>query len=133
MRQLVMAVFLCHAHAQRDHEREQEHVRAQPQFSAANVLRFVHIGKCGGTSVGDWLRNLDEHRQLTRVSSGYEKFHMNRSYFDNEDSNFVVWVRDPIDRFESAFDWQVSVVHAPAVRTCTLGGGDLSCTDEASP
>ena len=92
----------------------EENDEADTGWPAQSQLSFIHIGKCGGTSVGSWLRKHTQNRS-------YREYHMNRDYKNRESSNFVVWVRDPISRFRSAYDWEVSVVKAPAAKHCKLG------------
>ena len=78
-------------------------VAPQPQWSSDDVLRFVHIGKCGGTTIDHWLRSVKD-KFIGTAASGYESYHMNQLYMESPyagHSNFVVWVRDPIDRFQS--------------------------------
>ena len=106
-------------------------VAPQPQWSSDDVLRFVHIGKCGGTTIDHWLRSVKD-KFIGTATSGYESYHMNQLYMESPyagHSNFVVWVRDPIDRFQSAYDWQLSVINAPIPDplpegwSCKLGPG----------
>ena len=79
--------------------------------------RFIHIGKCGGSSIRAALVS----KQLLKHPTGYisekdynltrsllpldiEWIHCNRTYIDDRLSNYVC-LRNPIDRFVSAFNW----------------------------
>ena len=72
-------------------------------------IDFVHIGKCGGTSLV---------LMFHAAHISFMEYHMRRDY--RTDAFFVVWVRDPIERFKSAYDWQLSVINGPALPSCTL-------------
>lgn len=89
----------------------------------------MHIGKCGGTTIGWWLYSV-KRQFVGTTASGYHEHHMNRRYAEPDESgtsNFLVWVRDPVARFRSAYDWQLSVINAPVPAhanpgwTCSLG------------
>ena len=69
-------------------------------------------------------------RFVGTAASGYQSYHLNRSYMESPyagQSNFVIWVRDPIARFRSAYDYQLSVINAhipdplPEGWRCKLG------------
>jgi len=65
-------------------------------------LLFVHVGKCGGTFIRSWL-----YKQ--RVP--FTEAHMWRpSVDDRQYSRYVVWVRDPVERFRSAYDYARAVI-----------------------
>ena len=98
-------------------------VAPQPQWSSDDVLRFVHIGKCGGTTIDKWLKSV-KREFIGTAASGYQTYHMNQRYMESPyagQSNFVVWVRDPIERFRSAYDWQRSVIKAPVPNPLPVG------------
>ena len=52
-------------------------------------IKFIHIGKCGGTYLNNNVSNFKEH-------------HMNRNY-DPNDTKYIIWIRNPLKRFVSAF------------------------------
>ena len=52
-------------------------------------LRFIHIGKCGGTTIV-------ENFKLTQ-------YHINNNY--SNDENYIIWIRHPLKRFVSAFNF----------------------------
>jgi len=64
-------------------------------------LIFVHVGKCGGTSISAGLR---------RAHIKFSTFHINPLYeqniSDNKGNSVVITVRDPLERVMSAFDWR---------------------------
>ena len=62
-------------------------------------LKFIHIGKCGGTSIVKFFK-----------SAGHplEQYHLRKPpLFDR--ANYIVWIRDPIKRFVSAFNHSKSI------------------------
>jgi hypothetical protein len=72
-------------------------------LSPTGVL-FVHVGKCGGTFVNDWL-------QQAHVS--HLQAHMWRPAVDDmQHSRYIVWVRDPVERFRSAYDYSRALILA---------------------
>ena len=54
-------------------------VAPRPTWPAENKLRFVHIGKCGGTTIGTWLNSVKDQFVGT-TALGYLEHHMNRMY-----------------------------------------------------
>lgn len=66
-------------------------------------VSFLHIGKCGGTSVVAYLRS---------QQSEFNLYHRKRPSLDtNDDSKYFFFIRDPIKRFVSAFDMAKSIVN----------------------
>lgn len=57
------------------------------------MISFIHIGKCGGTTVSTMLR-----KQLNK----YKEYHMCKNY--NNDEKYIIWIRNPLTRFVSAFN-----------------------------
>jgi hypothetical protein len=73
-------------------------------LSSKNDLLFVHIGKCGGTFIRSWLQK----EQVPHTEA-----HMWRPSVDDRSfSRYVVWVRDPVERFRSAYDFSRAVILA---------------------
>ena len=60
-------------------------------------LRFIHIGKCGGTYV---------HHAIGMPS----QFHARKPLFD-KNHLYIIWVRNPIARFVSAFNMSYALVN----------------------
>ncbi len=58
-------------------------------------LRFIHIGKCGGTTI---VNNFD-----------LIQYHLNRNYLNDE--NYIIWIRHPLKRFVSAFNFSHSLIN----------------------
>jgi hypothetical protein len=88
------------AWASQSHEPAAPHGRLAQRSS--RVL-YIHVGKCGGSSVWTWLR---------RASIDFDEVHLHRPgpFQERAYSHFIVWVRDPIDRFVSAFNYQKAVL-----------------------
>ena len=60
-------------------------------------LHFIHIGKCGGTTINGFGKNL------------FPEYHQKRNYKNNE--NYFIWLRNPITRFVSAFYMSYNLVN----------------------
>ena len=58
-------------------------------------IKFIHIGKCGGTTVVN--------------ETKLEEYHLQRNYKNNE--NFIILIRNPIKRFVSAFYFVKNVIN----------------------
>ena len=58
-------------------------------------LKFIHIGKCGGTNVCN--------------QTNLVQYHLQRNYKNNE--NYIIWLRNPIKRFVSAFYYVKNVIN----------------------
>ncbi|CAK0839945.1 unnamed protein product [Prorocentrum cordatum] len=60
-------------------------------------VQFVHVGKCGGSSIGQAIRELVP----------YDEIHLRKvqNCEVTEQRKWVVSVRDPVDRAISAFNW----------------------------
>ena len=63
-------------------------------------MEFIHIGKCGGGTIGYELEKNNIHRRCT---------HMRPPIF-NEDEKYLIVVRNPIKRAISAFNWRYKKV-----------------------
>ena len=57
-------------------------------------LKFIHIGKCGGTSIIYY---------FLKHGIKLEQYHLVKPVF-NEDIKYFMWLRDPIERFISCFN-----------------------------
>jgi hypothetical protein len=69
---------------------------------SARGLLFIHVGKCGGTFINEWLRQ-------ARVP--FTQAHMWRPPVDDEQyDRYIVWVREPVVRFRSAYDFSRAVI-----------------------
>lgn len=65
-----------------------------------NNLIIIHIGKCGGSSVCS---------ELKSINIQFKEIHMNRAIY-NPNNNYVILIRNPIQRFISAFYWRYYLV-----------------------
>ena len=65
-----------------------------------NPLKFIHVGKCGGTSIV---------KGLLSAGCSVHQYHLTRPSFF-EQSNYFLWVRDPIKRYVSAFNHSKAIV-----------------------
>ena len=59
-------------------------------------LKFIHIGKCCGTTIVKQTNLL--------------QYHIKRNYKNNE--NYIIWIRNPIERFVSAFNMSYSIINS---------------------
>jgi hypothetical protein len=62
-----------------------------------NNMKFIHIGKCGGTTINKIFN-------FWRI-----QYHHHRNYKENE--NYIIWLRNPIHRFVSAFYFQYDLIN----------------------
>jgi hypothetical protein len=59
------------------------------------MISFIHIGKCGGTTM---------HHLLNKKLKNYKQYHCHKNYTTNE--KYIIWIRNPLSRFVSAFKFQ---------------------------
>ena len=64
------------------------------------VLKVIHIGKCGGSTVISLLK---------KNNIEFENIHITKPVF-NENDKYLIIIRNPIDRFVSAFNWRNKLV-----------------------
>jgi len=65
-----------------------------------NNFEFIHIGKCGGSTVSQILRSLKVSHNILHIQP--VNFDPNKKY--------VILLRNPIQRFISAFNWRCKLV-----------------------
>jgi hypothetical protein len=61
---------------------------------------FIHIGKTGGTTL---------HTNLLKTLPAIKHYHHTRNY--KNDEKYIIWIRNPIHRFVSAFNHSYYGVH----------------------
>jgi len=64
------------------------------------VLTLIHIGKCGGSSL---------RTELYKKNIKFNCFHTQKVAYD-KNANYVIIIRNPIQRFISAFNWRHKLV-----------------------
>jgi len=70
--------------------------------ASAQVLYFVHIGKCGGSSLR---RAVSKSRIVKNRFVGVQRFHFEKP-IPNAKASYLFAVRNPIDRAISAFNYR---------------------------
>ena len=81
-------------------------------WTPQDQIHFIHVGKCGGSFVDHWL-----HKHKVPHHSHHRRYHGFREFLDNRSalrsanaSLYILWVRDPVARFQSAFEYQRAVI-----------------------
>ena len=69
-------------------------------------LQFVHIGKCGGSTV---LKLLSRSPLVSQKYSGFFETHIN-GVIPSRSFDYLFCIRNPIDRAFSAFEWRKKLV-----------------------
>ena len=64
-------------------------------------IAFIHIGKTGGSTIEKHLE------QLGQIKS----YHVDSKNYQPEEK-YIIWIRNPISRFVSAFNYQCNIVNA---------------------
>ena len=76
-----------------------------PPFNGRRIY-FIHVGKCGGTSIGKKLKQAGiPFKRLHCFNSNQQIENLISNQLDN--SFFLIAVRDPINRYISAFYWDL--------------------------
>ena len=70
--------------------------KKERSIHSAENLKFIHIGKCGGTTIFK--------------QSNLQQYHLTRQYKDNE--KYIIWIRNPIVRFVCAFYMSYNIINA---------------------
>ena len=63
-------------------------------------IHLIHIGKCGGSSV---------RSELIKKNFNFTCFHSQKVKYD-KNANYIIVIRNPIQRFISAFNWRCNLV-----------------------
>lgn len=69
-------------------------------------IAFIHIGKTGGTTIYHLLQNLFSN---TIHNHKYIAYHLKKNY--KKDEYYIIWIRNPIERFVSAFNQSYYGIH----------------------
>lgn len=64
---------------------------------------FIHIGKCGGTTI---------QRSMLSSQTVLRQVHMKKAPLDLQ-KNYIIWLRNPINRFVSAFNHSKRIIDFP--------------------
>ena len=64
-------------------------------------FNLIHVGKCGGTTVRE---------ALSKFGISFNPIHTKAALFDSKES-YVIILRNPVERFVSAFNWRYHLVN----------------------
>lgn len=81
-------------------------VRKREQSSPSGELIYIHIGKCGGTSLWDAIQR---SAPVAKRYPSIRKVHVATPPISH-DADYLIVVRNPIDRVVSAFNWRLKLV-----------------------
>lgn len=84
-------------------------------------VAFIHIGKCGGTTINNKLEN---HLR----DNNYKEYHLDRNYNKNE--TYIIWIRNPLNRFVSAFNHSLTLIQTD---TSQLDINNLTLNNTLAP
>lgn len=82
------------------------------------VLNFIHIGKCGGTSVRQAVYSSQKVRSLY---DEIRTIHVARPIF-RRNVDYLVVIRNPIERAISAFNWRFKIVVEQSTQSSRFKG-----------
>jgi hypothetical protein len=71
----------------------------------------IHVGKCAGSSLA---------AELSQRGYSFNHIHMSQPTME-PNRKVVVLVRDPVERFISAFNWRLYVIIRPRPQSCSDG------------
>lgn len=71
-----------------------------------HLNKFVHIGKCGGSSI---------KKILSENNLKYNHIHVQKPRY-NKNYKYLIVIRNPIKRFISAFNWRLSLIEEQKYR-----------------
>ena len=66
------------------------------------LITFIHVGKTGGQTVQNELRK--------HLNPRFKSYHRRKVNEIHPDTLYVTWIRNPIDRFVSAFYWRYYLI-----------------------
>ena len=64
------------------------------------MISFIHIGKCGGSTIYTMLKSRFDN---------FKEYHLNKNYTPTE--KYIIWIRNPLVRFVSAFNHSYTAVN----------------------
>lgn len=93
-------------------------VSAQPVIDAPTQLIYIHIGKCGGSSLWDAIQTSELLKgQFSRIA----KIHVEKPPLFSS-SKYLFVVRDPVERAMSAFNWRYKLVVEDGIQRSRFEG-----------
>ena len=72
---------------------------------------FIHIGRCSGSSIMDEIKTPNGYNTIPYTH--INEVHMREPFYSKYE-NYVIIIRNPIDRFVSAFNWSYYRLETPS-------------------
>ena len=103
----------------KDKNIENNNIENNKKIYSDQHITFIHIGKCGGTTVSSFLK---------KYLINYNEIHTRKPNY-NPNTKYIIWLRDPISRFISAFNMSYDIINNNSL----LGGKHIYVNNKFDP